>query len=139
LADDPAVTVATVAPVAVMFPGLVQGVPDPELTADPGTAEALVGDPVDTDAYAVLLKMLLGEFQDGPVARLPIFGPEKMPERDTALPKIPVSVMSDPMTSAVNVVGVTLNTNTVCPFKKLRTSVKPLSINPSLIVGVTPV
>src|ERR1700676_5342818 len=75
LADEPAVTVATVVPVPVILPGLVQGVPDPELAADPGTIEVLVGVPVATEAYAVLLKMLLGEFQDGPVARLPMFGP----------------------------------------------------------------
>src|ERR1035437_2994604 len=98
------VTVENAAPVVKEFEGLTQAEPEPMLAAEEGTPAALVAAPVTTDAYAVALDILLGEFQEAPVNRLPTLGPTKMPVVDTALAVSPfIGPSSRGLTKAVHV------------------------------------
>jgi hypothetical protein len=104
-------TVAYAAPVVKEFDGLPQATPEPTLTAEEGTPTALVTEPVTTEAYAVELEMLLGEFHEAPVIRLPTLGPTNCPVEDTAFAVRPLTVSIGPFTTtAMNVLRVTAST-----------------------------
>ena len=112
-------TVAKEAPVVTKLLGVVHATPEPCGTAvlgEVGPATALV--PVATEAYAVVLEMLLGEVHEGPVIRLPTLGPTKTPEEDTAEAVSPKNGPSSAWaTAAVNVPKDTDSTNTSNPFR----------------------
>src|ERR1035437_2161358 len=121
------------------FAGVTHSLPTPMLHADEGTPAACAMAPVTTEAYAVVLEILLGELQEAPVNRLPTLGPTKMPVEDTAVAVRPfISPSSLWATAAVNEAIPADSTNTSRPFKYDWLPVKPDRKKPSLIVGSIP-
>src|ERR1035437_3538267 len=121
------------------FAGVTHSLPTPMLHADEGTPAACAMAPVTTEAYAVVLEILLGELQEAPVNRLPTLGPEKIPVEETAeADRLLTGPSSGWLMAHVNDPRDTDSTNTSRPFKYDWLPVKPDRKKPSLIVGSVP-
>jgi len=101
------------------------------LAAEPGVAVLDVVLPVLLFAYPELPRILLGDPQGLPepemtVASVGTFGPTNKPVKDMAVaPEVAVRAMSPDETAAVNVVGVTVSTTMVNPFRNVKDPEKP--------------
>lgn len=133
-------------PVTKTFVGLVQaGVVEPWFAARVGNCAPVATPPMVTEAYVVFPRMPLGLVQGLPSvdsfsAIPPRLGPTKTPESDVAIPVSPENgPKGKPTIVTTNVVNVDEITNTVVPFKNVKSPVNPLSKNSSFTIGCIPV